>query len=562
MLFLGNGNQNTRTEYQNTISRVDNLDGLDLLDANDEVEDIDQWFDGHDNSPFNWREYLTQTKTFCAPTKCFKRSQLNTIKENEFSVGMKLEGVDPHHPSSYCALTVAEVVGCRLRLHFDGYPDVYDFWVNADSSFIFPVNFCSKSGRKLEPPKDYPHQFNWKTYLAQTTSIAAPSHLFTCLKPSNPSSHPFCVGMKLEAVDKANESLVCVASISDILDTWLLIHFDGWDDSYDYWTSMNSPYIRPVNWCRDHGHPLTPPKDYSRGEKFKWQDYLQQTGGIAAPIKAFRVRPANQFRPGMRLEVVDKRNPRCIRVATVAQRQPHSIKIHLDEWDSKYDFWVDDDTPDIHSVNWSFKNSVPLSPPPSYYRKDEISCLTGFCRGQGNSKSPALLTHSSVAECPYSDTNMDKELPDRLDRFDSDDWVDSTYLLNSNPDSPHSDSNKGRKRRRDYSGSSDSESPKESRSTSPSLLFQNRRNNISSNPNLSTLHQAIFALRMSQRNMEASVAWDRHSRNLLSFANKINATEVLDWNSEEVSRFVSSLPGCEEFAPIFEIEVIVYFQHM
>lgn len=31
--------------------------------------------------------------------------------KNNFKVGMKLEGIDPNHPSQYCVLTVAEVVG-------------------------------------------------------------------------------------------------------------------------------------------------------------------------------------------------------------------------------------------------------------------------------------------------------------------------------------------------------------------------------------------------------------------------------------------------------------------
>lgn len=45
----------------------------------------------------------------------------------------------------------------------------------------------------------------------------------------------FQVGMKLEAVDKKNPSLVCVATVADIVGDRLLVHFDNWDDSYDYW---------------------------------------------------------------------------------------------------------------------------------------------------------------------------------------------------------------------------------------------------------------------------------------------------------------------------------------
>jgi len=72
--------------------------------------------------------------------------------KNGFRVGMKLEGIDPLHPSLYCVLTVAEVKGHRLRLHFDAYSECYDFWTNADSPFIFPIGWVEKNGRELQPP--------------------------------------------------------------------------------------------------------------------------------------------------------------------------------------------------------------------------------------------------------------------------------------------------------------------------------------------------------------------------------------------------------------------------
>lgn len=66
---------------------------------------------------------------------------------------MKLEGIDPKHPSLFCVLTVCEIRGFRIRLHFDGYSECYDFWVNADSQDIFPAGWSEKNGHKLQPPK-------------------------------------------------------------------------------------------------------------------------------------------------------------------------------------------------------------------------------------------------------------------------------------------------------------------------------------------------------------------------------------------------------------------------
>ena len=69
---------------------------------------------------------------------------------------MKLEGIDPRHPSLYCVLTVAELKGHRLRLHFDEYPECYDFWVNDDSPLIFYAGWAEKYKKKLLPPKGTP----------------------------------------------------------------------------------------------------------------------------------------------------------------------------------------------------------------------------------------------------------------------------------------------------------------------------------------------------------------------------------------------------------------------
>lgn len=126
---------------------------------------------------FSWSKYLDHIKAKSAPVKLFKDPF--PYNRNGFRPGMKLEGVDPQHPSYFCVLTVAEVIGYRLRLHFDGYPENYDFWVNADSIDIFPSGWCEKYGHVLHPPPGYTvDDFNWNTYLKQTKATAAPKHLF------------------------------------------------------------------------------------------------------------------------------------------------------------------------------------------------------------------------------------------------------------------------------------------------------------------------------------------------------------------------------------------------
>ena len=68
--------------------------------------------------------------------------------------------------------------------------------------------------------------------------------------------------MRLEAKDRMNPSLVCVATITEVKSNAkeLLIHFDGWTSKYDYWCKSDSTDIHPVGWCKDYGKALYAPK--------------------------------------------------------------------------------------------------------------------------------------------------------------------------------------------------------------------------------------------------------------------------------------------------------------
>ena len=67
--------------------------------------------------------------------------------------------------------------------------------------------------------------------------------------------------MKLEAVDRHNISLVCVATVANVMAGRVLVHFDGWEIDYDYWVVPDqSPYIHPIGWCQSEGKELNPPQ--------------------------------------------------------------------------------------------------------------------------------------------------------------------------------------------------------------------------------------------------------------------------------------------------------------
>ena len=66
-------------------------------------------------------------------------------------------------------------------------------------------------------------------------------------------------GMKLEAVDRRNPTLVRAATVTDIEGYRVKIHFDGWDEIYDDWFEADSTDIHPVGWGEKTRHPLEPP---------------------------------------------------------------------------------------------------------------------------------------------------------------------------------------------------------------------------------------------------------------------------------------------------------------
>ncbi|XP_075220539.1 lethal (3) malignant brain tumor isoform X1 [Lycorma delicatula] len=366
------------------------------------------------SSEFLWTIYLNHCKAKPAPIKLFKDPF--PYGKNGFRVGMKLEGIDPEHQSYICVLSVAEVRGYRIRLHFDGYPENHDFWLNADSPDIFQPGWCEKNNHHLHRPRGYTMEnFNWNLYLKQCKAQPAPRHLFSNRNASPICPNQFRVGMKLEAVDRKNSSLVCVATVTDIIDSRLLIHFDSWGDVYDYWADPTSPYIHPVGWCKENGHELTPPNTYKNPSSFSWDSYLKETKSVAAPARAFKTRPPSGFRQGMKLEAVDKRAPHLIRVATVRDIHQHQIKITFDGFPDHFGYWVDDDSPDIHPVGWTQKTGHPLEPPPVGDEKTE--CTTPGCKGDGHIKGAKFTVHKHPSVCPYSSQNMNRDSSSTPDRF-------------------------------------------------------------------------------------------------------------------------------------------------
>ncbi|KAL4649096.1 lethal(3)malignant brain tumor-like protein 3 isoform X1 [Arapaima gigas] len=538
-----------------------------------------------------WASYLEQEKAIAAPLKLFKEHQSFPQSKNGFRVGMKLEGVDPEHPSMYCVLTVMEVSGHRIRLHFDKYSDCYDFWVNSNSPDIHPMGWCEKTGHKLHPPKGMKdEEFSWSSYLRQCKAQAAPKALFenqnTTVTPSG-----FRIGMKLEAVDKKNPTFICVATVTDMVDSRFLVHFDNWDESYDYWCDATNPYIHPVDWCQKNGKTLTAPPGYHNAKNFSWEKYLEETNSLPAPARAFKVKPPHSFQKHMKLEAVDKRNPMLIRVCTVVDTDDHRILIHFDGWTDEYDYWVDTDSVDIHPAGWCAKTGHPLQPPISPQEVQSV-CPTPGCKGMGHIKGARYSGHHSAVGCPYSDINVNKDsvLPDRLsgEMPTLGPTVTRTRRGESMPDTASFTSDKhsasspqdlgeplGVKNTDSCSGEAVPKKPvtvetkrrvgrpckqrkvEEVQDTQGEEEAESEVSSIVETKELSlqqALHQSVF-MPCTSPSPNAPLCWDQHSKLLPTVAG-ITASKVAEWSVEQVTHFIQGLPGCKEHVHMFREEQI------
>uniref|UniRef100_A0A8C7UJ52 L3MBTL histone methyl-lysine binding protein 3 n=1 Tax=Oncorhynchus mykiss TaxID=8022 RepID=A0A8C7UJ52_ONCMY len=516
-----------------------------------------------------WASYLEQDKAIAAPTKLFKEHQAFPQSKNGFRVGMKLEGVDPEHPSMYCVLTVAEVSGHRIRLHFDKYSDYYDFWVNSNSADIHPVGWCEKTGHTLHPPKGLKdEEFSWLSYIKLSKAQAAPKALF---ENQNTTVTPlgFRIGMKLEAIDKKNPSFICVATVTDMVDSRFLVHFDDWDESYDFWCDATSPYIHPVGWCQDNDRILTKPPGYPNVKNFSWGKYLEETHSSPAPARAFKGKPPHSFQPLMKLETVDKRNPMLVRVATVVDTDDH--RIHFDGWTDEYDYWVDTDSPDIHPAGWCAKTGHPLQPPISpqelFESSEQGGCPTPGCKGVGHIKGARYSGHHSAVGCPYSDININKDsvLPDRLSGempgsggLGSDSICHEKFVPNCVSSVPavlpylcvSIDSLLSPRVGRPCKQRKVEEPVEEEMESEVSCIMETKELTLQQ-----ALHQSVFMPCTSPSPSSSPFCWDQHSKLLPTVAG-ITSSKVASWTVEEVIEFIQGLPGCREHVHTFRDEQI------
>lgn len=98
---------------------------------------------------FRWGDYLRQSKSVPAPESLFGSREETPP---QLRVGMRVEAADLMDPRLVCVATIAQIAGRLVRIHFDGWSDDFDQWMDCSSPEIYPVGWCELAGYRLETP--------------------------------------------------------------------------------------------------------------------------------------------------------------------------------------------------------------------------------------------------------------------------------------------------------------------------------------------------------------------------------------------------------------------------
>ncbi|XP_069499645.1 scm-like with four MBT domains protein 1 [Ambystoma mexicanum] len=219
----------------------------------------------HIKSATEWQKLVVKLKedeeALSVPTYLFKDRPL--INKHSFTIGMKLEAVNPASPYTICPATIAKVLDDKyILVEIDDLrPDPckrQTFVCHQQSAGIFPVQWSLKNGLHLRAPAGFLGQdFDWADYLKQCGAEAAPQSCFY----SPHSDHGFKENMKLEAVNPSDREEVCIATVRRIKGSYIWLQLEGSKKPVpEFIVHVDSVDIFPIGWCETNGHPLQTPR--------------------------------------------------------------------------------------------------------------------------------------------------------------------------------------------------------------------------------------------------------------------------------------------------------------
>ncbi|XP_077540541.1 polycomb protein Scm isoform X1 [Haemaphysalis longicornis] len=307
-----------------------------------------------------------------------------------------------------CAL--CEIVIRGASVHLEDHGQLREFCsTECLDKYRDPANMAASADRpKLRPQNtqiQYQYEssgyFDWDEYLKETNSQPAPS---TCFKQNPvPPKNEFRAGMKLEAQDPRNVTSTCIATVVGIQGPRLRLRLDGGDNKNDFWRLVDSQEVKPIGHCERSGGMLQPPLGF-RMNASSWPMFLLKTLNKAdlALEAYFKPEPpsprGNDFRVGMKLEALDRKNPHLICPATVGAVKDDMLFVTFDGWRGAFDYWCRYDSRDIFPVGWCRLSGHPLQPPGNKGAK--YKARPGSAGSSSNSGGGAVGANHSSPSIP------------------------------------------------------------------------------------------------------------------------------------------------------------------
>ncbi|XP_077358316.1 lethal(3)malignant brain tumor-like protein 2 isoform X3 [Festucalex cinctus] len=314
----------------------------------------------------DWKEYLMgkMVGAHTLPVEFYLKVS-ESLKQQSFKMGVRVEVVDPKHISRTRKAVIASVTGGRLRLLYMDQSDspenvITDFWCHLASPLLHPIGWSKKVGHDIRTPSGKPPGPGLKGNCDSTVNLfKKPRFVYM-------DGCYFEEGMKLEAIDPLNLGSICVATVQKVLsDGYLMVGIDGGASHAADWFCYHasSHALLPKGFCKKNNIPLTVPKDFD-AKAFTWENYLTETNSKAAPPQLFNTDfPGHGISPNAKLEAVDLMEPRLVCVATVKRRAGRLLLIHFDGWEDDFDQWVDHESPDLYPIGWCDLTGYQLQPP-------------------------------------------------------------------------------------------------------------------------------------------------------------------------------------------------------
>ncbi|XP_013413115.1 MBT domain-containing protein 1 [Lingula anatina] len=292
--------------------------------------------------------------------------------------------------------------------------------------------------KKKTPPKPKPQintipssynkqnaikSFDWSNYLNTTCAEAASISYFKHA-PMSDSWDNIIVGMKVEVINSDVDlpsTVFWIATVIRIAGYKALIRYEGFgaDCSKDFWLNLCTQDVHPVGWCATIGKPLVPPKTIQY-KYVDWKEFLVKrlTGARTLPnnfyTKVLESMSSHKFKPGTRLEVVDKMCVSAMRVATVDEIIGGRLRLqYVDSKDENDDFWCHYRSPLIHYVGWSSQAGHKLHSTPEYRSKAAEKARTGEYE-EGDASPDMFIEHKDIPNGQRFEAGMKLEAIDPL----------------------------------------------------------------------------------------------------------------------------------------------------